>query len=279
MIPICTKQREIAMSEENGSAPAGNPVEQTGQSGQWFDTFQSPEVKGWVESKGWKSPEAAAQSAWNLERYMGADKAGRGVVWPKDETDVEGWNNVYAKMGRPDSPEGYGLTVPEGADDSFVKAITPIMHKYGVSKAQAAGLSEAYSQFAAQQSEVMEAEWVEKSNAQFASLQKEWGQDFEKNAEMARRALNYAGLTKEQGEALEKALGVDVANKMLSFYGSNFVEHASPGNFNSGGASASGARARIKELINDKEFGKRLENGDAASQSEWNKLHTIASGG
>lgn len=276
MIQIYTKQREISMSEENGSAPAGNPVEETGQ---WFDGFQSPEVKDWVATKGWKSPEAAAQSAWNLERFMGADKAGRGIVWPKDESDVDGWNNVYNKLGRPETPDGYGLTAPEGADDSFVKSITPVMHKYGISKTQAAGLAEAYSQYAAQQGEALEAQWVDESSKQFASLQKEWGQDFEKNAEMAKRALKYAGLTEEQGMALEKALGVDTANKMLAFYGSNYVEHASPGNFNTGGASAASAKARIKELINDLDFGKRLANGDSAAQSEWNKLHTIASGG
>jgi len=263
------------MSEETGSVQSGTPTPAAGTSN-WYDSIQDTQIKEWASVKGLKSPEAAAQTAWHLEKLLGADKAGRGVIWPKDETDVDGWSGIYNKLGRPESPDGYGLSVEEGQDDSFLKAITPKMHELGLTKKQAQGLADVNNQFLAKHNEAIESEWAEKSNEQFAALQKEWGNDFERNAEMAKRALNYAGLTKDQGVALERALGVDVASKMLSFFGANYVEHASPGHFNTGGDNTASARARISDLKQDADFAKRLYNGDASAKSEWDKLHTIA---
>lgn len=267
------------MSEENGSVQTGNPAEAgQQQSGQWFDGFQDATVKEWAATKGWKSPEAAVQSAWHLERLMGADKAGRGVIWPKDDNDADGFNQIYAKLGRPESPEGYELSVPEGMDDSFAKAVAPKLHELGVSKKQAQALAEFQNQWSAQYQERQEAEWADKSTKQFESLQKDWGADFERNSEVARRAIRMAGLDKDQADAIEKALGVDVASKVFFELGKAYVEHASPGGSVQIGNESQSAKARIQELKQDREFQTKIINGDAGATSEWNRLHKIAFG-
>lgn len=263
------------MTEENGSAPAGNPPAGGGET-PWFESFQDSQVKEWTAVKGWKSPEAAAQSAWHLEKLLGADKAGRGVVWPKDETDAEGWKQIYSKLGRPETPDGYELKVNDGDDDSFLKAIVPKMHELGLPKKTAQELAKFQNEWVAQYREAQESEAADLSNRQFESLQKEWGKDFERNAEMSRRAIAVAGLTKEQAEAVEGALGVDVAAKVFAMFGENYIEHASPGHFNTGGDTKQSAVARIAELQGDREFGIRLVNGDVSAKNEWDKLHKIA---
>lgn len=265
------------MSEQSGSVQTGNPATEAGATtGQWYDTFQDASIKEWAATKGWKSPESAVQSAWHLEKLMGADKAGRGMVWPKDENDADGWRAVYSKLGRPETPEGYDIKLPEGSDDTYLKAILPALHEAGVPKAKMQKILETHEAFAAKYHEQQEDEWADASNKQFESLQKEWGNDFERNSEMARRAIRMAGITKEQAESIEKAIGVDIAAKVFAMFGSNYVEHASPGHFNTGGDTAASAKARIAELKNDKEFGMKILNGDANAKSEWDKLHKIA---
>lgn len=264
------------MSEQNGSPEGGNPAQAGTQAGNWYDTFQDPQIKEWTATKGWKSPESACQSAWHLERLMGADKSGRGVIWPKDDADKDGWNAIYNKLGRPEKPDGYGLKLDEGQDDSYLKHMLPAMHEAGIPKKAAEAIFGKHNEFLQQFHERQEAEKAQKQETQFGKLQQEWGNDFEKNSEIARRAIKIAGLNQEQAEAIEDAIGVDVAAKVFAELGKSFVEHSLPGSFNAGGDTAASAKARIQELTSDPEFGKRLYGGDANAKAEWDKLHKIA---
>jgi len=264
------------MSDQIGSVQIGNPAEGAGTQGQWYETFQDPAIKEWTATKGWKSPESAVQSAWHLEKLMGADKAGRGVIWPKDENDADGWKAIYSKLGRPETPDGYELKLEEGQDDSCLKAMLPKLHAAGIPKKHAHELVSAHNEFLKQAQEAQENQWAEESTKQFDVLQKEWGQNFERNSEMARRAIRMAGITPEQAEKIERAIGIDTAAKIFAMYGENYMEHASPGNFNTGGDTSASARSRIAELKNDKEFGLKILNGDANAKAEWDKLHKIA---
>ena len=74
------------MSEfETGSVDTGNPVADaagapaTNTQETWYSGLPE-ETRGMVEIKGWKGPEDAIQSYANLEKMLGADKAGRGLV-------------------------------------------------------------------------------------------------------------------------------------------------------------------------------------------------------
>ena len=65
------------------------------------------DLRGLAEEKGWKEPADALRTARQMEEFLGADKAGRGLVLPKDEEDKEGYERVYRAMGRPDNADGY----------------------------------------------------------------------------------------------------------------------------------------------------------------------------
>ncbi|MET0659134.1 MAG: hypothetical protein ABW110_13365, partial [Steroidobacteraceae bacterium] len=81
----------------------------------WF-----PEAhKSLVETKGFKSVEDVFNWGINAEKLIGLDRAGRTVVLPKDEADVEGRKAYYAKIGVPESADKYELPLPEGDDGSF----------------------------------------------------------------------------------------------------------------------------------------------------------------
>ena len=59
---------------------------------------------------------ALAKSYVNAQSMIGADK----IAIPGKHATDEDWGEVYRRLGRPDSPEGYELTneLPEGAEAS-----------------------------------------------------------------------------------------------------------------------------------------------------------------
>ena len=125
------------MDQGTGSAPAGNPAgtalagegaQANGQQQAWYGGY-AEDIRGFVENKGWKDPSDAITGYINLEKYLGADKAGRGLVLPKDDAATDEWGQVYDRLGRPKSPDEYKLPVPDGDTGEFAKMAAGEFHK------------------------------------------------------------------------------------------------------------------------------------------------------
>ena len=275
------------MTDQVGSVDSGMPQgeqvaqqtneQQAPQQEAWYSGFEDPNVKDWVMASGVKSPEAAAQKAWHLEKLLGADKAGRGLVVPKDDAEPEKWGEFYNQLGRPKEPSEYELPVPEGMDGSLAEQFAPVFHDIGLSKKQAHGLTEKWNEYVQGMHQQQEAHEVEQAAHQYEALKGEWGQAFKQNSEIALRAIRNAGLSQEQAVAIEKAIGVDTAAKVFHALGRNLMEDA-PQGF---GDSANGfgvrtpdeARAEIKRLQNDKDFIAKYLDGDSAAVRKMETLH------
>lgn len=183
-----------------------------GAAAPWFpDTH-----KEFVESKGWKAPGDVLDSYANLEKLIGAEKAGRTVVLPKDANDVEGRKAFFAKIGVPDTPDAYELPVPAGEGAEFAKTAAQWFHANGVPKAAAQAIAEQWNGFM----EKLVTE--EQQKAQVASAQQldklktEWGPEFDKRAEYARRFLKEAGWDDSKVAKYEQAFGT--AEMLRDFY-------------------------------------------------------------
>ncbi|MCB9943402.1 MAG: hypothetical protein H6851_07255 [Geminicoccaceae bacterium] len=96
----------------------------------------------WLGKAGHKDIAAVVRGYRSLETFLGADKAGRGLVRPADEADAEAWDEFYKALGRPDDPAGYGLAEREGADPEFSAAAAKAMHEAGLTPAQANALTD-----------------------------------------------------------------------------------------------------------------------------------------
>jgi hypothetical protein len=194
----------------------------------WFSKL-SPEDRAWAESKGWKAdtdPFAILHSYQNLEKVFGADKAGRTVMLPKDANDKAAIDAIYDKLGRPKSPDGYQIDLPNGADPGFANAARGWFHKAGLTADQAKAVTESYKALeldAVQRVQTEHAQQVE-------GLQKEWGAQFDRKVEVAKAALKAAGITEAQTKAVESALGPATAAKAFEFFGRNYAEAGPPGN-------------------------------------------------
>jgi len=128
--------------------------------------------------------EALAKSYVNATRMIGQDK----VAVPNNNSTEDQWNEVYNKLGRPESPDKYQLEVKSDVvplDESAIKSFAENAHQLGLNNKQAQGILEFYKnsmEGSVQQNQVdME---TAQANAE-QELRKEWGRAYEDNIKKA----------------------------------------------------------------------------------------------
>ena len=128
--------------------------------------------------------DALAKSYINATRMIGQDK----VVIPTNNSTEDQWNEVYDKLGRPESAEKYSLDAKSkvvSLDENAVKQFAETSHKLGLNNKQAQGLLEFYKtnmEGTAQQAKV-DAETAQAQAEQ--QLRSEWGREFETKVKQA----------------------------------------------------------------------------------------------
>jgi hypothetical protein len=115
---------------------------------------------------------------------IGQDK----VVIPTNNSTEEAWNEVYDKLGRPESAEKYSLDAKSEVvnfDEAAIKSFAEQSHKLGLNNKQAQGILEFYKtnmEGTAQQAKID----TETAQAQAEQqLRQEWGRDFESKVKQA----------------------------------------------------------------------------------------------
>jgi len=246
-----------------GGATGGGSLPTAPSTG-WWDTVKDPEVKTWLGSKKYPDAESALKSHWSLERLMGADKAGRTVMLPKDENDAEGWKALSAKLGVPDSADGYKLPMPEGADEGFSKTASQWFHEAGVPPRAANKIAEKWNEYISEQVKAGEAAERAESQKQMGALEKEWGGEFPAKRELAQRG--YREFAKQFGlddkAALERAESVLGAANLTKFFAglgamnseSGFAGSDGKGGFS--GVTKQQAMDQIRQIQADRMSGK-----------------------
>lgn len=209
-----------------------------GNQAPWFGELgeETPqELKDWIGNKNFADPVTALQSHFNTEKLLGHEKAGRTVVLPKDENDAEGLAAFRAKMGVPESAEGYELPVPEGESEEFSKMAATWFHEAGVPKPAAVAFAEKWNTFVAEMEEKERAmdekersEAQAKSELELNALKQEWGDAYDQKAEFAKRGQraygSKAGLDTNDLEALESAIGTTKMLKLFHALGESTAE-------------------------------------------------------
>ena len=128
--------------------------------------------------------DALAKSYINATKMIGQDK----VAVPTNNSTEEAWNEVYDKLGRPESAEKYSLDAKSevvNLDEAAIKSFAEQSHKLGLNNKQAQGILEFYKnnmEGTAQQAKID----TETAQAQAEQeLRQEWGRDFEAKVKQA----------------------------------------------------------------------------------------------
>ena len=178
--PVTTEQPTTIASTPT---PISSTTEQPKVATSWKEAIseefrQDPNIEKFTEI------DALAKSYINATKMIGQDKV---AVPNKNSTDDQ-WNEIYDKLGRPESADQYQLDVKSDVvpiDENSIKQFAENAHKLGLNNNQAKGVLEFYKnnmEGMAQQSKVD----TETSQVQAEQeLRQEWGREFENNVKKA----------------------------------------------------------------------------------------------
>lgn len=277
------------MTDNNGSAPAGNPAPgaagstpPAGDNGTpWYTGIPDEGLRGYAQTKGFKDPGAVLDSYRNLEKLVGVPQE-RLLKLP-ERSDDPAWGDVYGRLGRPADAKGYGLKF-EG-DPAFADRFGGVFHEAGLSTAQGAKLNEAWNSYVSEMIAEDTKAREQKDAAEMTELRGKWGATFDQNAELGRRAGREFGLSEEQFKAISGALGSGATLELFQRIGTKLAEPAAFGNESGGGGGSSfgltpeSARARIDALKQDQAWAGRYLAGGTQEREEMDRLQKIAWGG
>lgn len=227
----------------------------------FYKGFSDSDLAGWVEAKfqgSTPSVEQMANSYRNLEKLLGADRAGRTIELPGPDAQPEAWGQVYDRLGRPKSAEDY--TVPEGLQvhDERLAAGRAKAHELGLTDKQFQELTKWDSEFVQTYTAQMAEQRKEEAAKAERELRQEWGAAYDQRVTAINNAAKNLGMESEQLEALRNVMGPKAAMKFVYDLSTKLGEDVgSP----SGGTprapsalSPDAARDELSRLMGDKTF-------------------------
>lgn len=235
-------------------APGRTPAEQA----PWVDSIQNADTKAWAESKGLNngSFENVVKSYHNLEKLMGADRAGRTVTILGDDATPEQFSEFYNKLGRPKEAKEYTFVQPEGQGPERLEAMRGKAHALGITDAQFTGMAQADLEYmAGLQTTFDDDADILRIDAE-AALKKEWGAAYDQKVTGINVAAEKLGFSQDQLAGLHAALGPVEAMKFVDSLNTKMGDH----DFTEGVPNVSGmktpeqARQELGELTMTKEF-------------------------
>ena len=186
-VPVETTQTTEPTATPSNVAKSDTPVSST--------TETQPVAKTWKEAiseefrndpniEKFTEIDALAKSYINATQMIGKDK----VAVPNKNSTEDQWNEVYDKLGRPESADKYSLNAKSEVvpiDDNAIKQFAENAHQLGLNNKQAQGILEFYKnnmEGMAQQAKV-DTETAQAQSTQ--ELRQEWGREFDSNIKKA----------------------------------------------------------------------------------------------
>ena len=176
-VPVEQATTETAQTTTPAVTPAAQPTSS------WKDSI-SEEYRADPSIEKFTEIDALAKSYINATKMIGQDK----IIIPTKNSTQEAWDEAYAKLGRPESPDKYALDVKSDVvpfDETAIKSFAEQSHKLGLNNKQAQGILEFYKnnmEGSAQQAKI-DTETAQSQAEQ--QLRQEWGRDFEGKVKQA----------------------------------------------------------------------------------------------
>ncbi len=239
------------------------------------------EMKGYVQSKGFKAPQDVLESYKNFEKLHGVPQD-RLLKLPEDLNTPEG-NAVFERLGAPKEAKDYNITIPkEHGDEKFGEWLREVAFKNKLTNKQVEGIvTETNARNVATRA-AMTAEMQATQTKAVADLKTKWGAAFEQNKNLMDQAAATMGWTDKHIGALAQALGHVEAAEMIVKIANATGEHpfvlGNQQNQNQILAPAA-AKAELANLMNDKDFVAKWGRGDTDARKKVMSLNQMISPG
>lgn len=263
------------MTEATDAPVAGQASEATpAVSVSWTESLPD-DLRGYVETKGFKDPAAVLASYQSLEKLRGVPED-RLLKLP-EKMDADALAPIYDRLGRPEAADKYTRALPEGFDDGVFKAAAETAHKLGLNDAQFSGLQQVM-----QDQAVAVEQAREKQSAEAFDAWRAKNADGFNNAArvMATIGMDEAGL--EGLLAGDKVALYDFLAKVGGRSAEGQIIHGEKPE-NEFGITPAAAKAKISELMADPDFMKAYTSTNAKVRdpaiARMSKLHEAAAKG
>jgi hypothetical protein len=242
------------MSEEQVAEVVADATVAQSVADDWRSTIPE-EIRGHKSLEHITDVGALAKSYVNAQSMIGADKL---AIPGKHATD-EDWGEVYRRLGRPDTPDGYELVneMPEGIEqnDDMLNWFRATAHEIGMTPTQAQKMLGKYNQFLGTQMGADEGMVEQLRETTEIELKKEYGAAFAdrvSNGNAVMQEFGAEGLTELQ-MADGRLLGdhPEIIKMMVNvgeFINSKIGEDVLAGTKSSGGLTPDDAKAKLSEI-------------------------------
>jgi len=181
--PVETTKTPTETKQETTAQHISATTEQPKVATSWKETI-SEEFRNDPNIAKFTEIDALAKSYINATRMIGTDK----VAVPNQNSTEDHWNEVYDKLGRPESAEKYKLEAKSEVvpiEETAVKQFAENAHKLGLNNKQAQGILEFYKNSMEQTAKQTQID-AETAQAQAQQvLRQEWGKSYDANIQKA----------------------------------------------------------------------------------------------
>ncbi|MBQ9236236.1 MAG: hypothetical protein IJ184_07240 [Alphaproteobacteria bacterium] len=193
---------------DNSSNDTNETSLETSSQAEWTEGLPQETLK-MVADKGWKSPQDVLKSYQSLEK-----STGNKFSIPKAD-DADGWKKLDAKLGCPETIEGYALKDVVEADIPFIDDFKSAALETGLRPAQ---VEKIYNWYKARQDKLTQDfnALVEKDKE---AIKAEWGDDYSKNEELMKRGVRVLELPEEMLTNIEVSIGTKAFMQMAKRLG------------------------------------------------------------
>lgn len=264
---------EQSQSVDNAQSVEQSQSVDNAQTSDWRDSLL-PEYQAEPLIANFKDQNGLVKSYVAAQKLLGT----KHMSIPSSPDDVDGWNSVYEKLGRPQEPSKYELSrgeeIPsEYLPDEAIESWKGIFHKAGLNDQQAKILFGAYHD--SLKSSLAETHKEYTPEDATSIMKSRWGNNYEQNLASFQRAYN-----SEMGQKLAGMLAnAGLSNSpeavdILSQIGSMLQEGKSPLASASQGARA--AQTQINTLRNNPDFMSKYLNQDPNALATLTNLYKAA---
>ena len=175
------------------------------------------------------------------------------------------WAKFWSALGRPDTPDQYQITAPEGrtVDDKMMAGFRKAAHDIGLTSSQAAKLAEWHFTSVTEAEDAIAADLAATTERVDRELRREYGQAYENNIRLATKLAQDVGGPEllqwfEKGEGNNPVV-IRTFVKLARMMGEDRLGTSRPSDF---GRTPAEAQAEIGRLNFDKEFQSALHNSE-----------------
>ena len=166
----------------------------------WYESFESEEIKNAPSLRNFKSMEGLVKSFLSAQRMVG--KSPHAVIIPDDNATEEERNEFFTKIGRPESPDEYDIKPPENLNDiglewneESAKAFANKAHELGLTNKQAQDLVNWHNEITVSSLKSADEQIGMEYEKATQELKKEWGNAYESNVKLVDTFIGKLGLS------------------------------------------------------------------------------------